>query len=389
MRLSGLQIGEMLRILRVSFSRKEVVILVRIKLDMDLDDVTTNDGWENDAYGLIEHLNEIERIVELIRAIREARPNDSDLIAFCDPFLAQAGGATPPPSADAVRRVAAAFNDGFQKRSEIFNYINSYKELHDILHEIQVFHPRIEQAVAERRADPSRPLAEDVALSLEEHVKNACENAKDIEFPDKPPAWIARLVTAAGVLNGPDVEKMPRQVERLRTLPSEGLGPLNDKLFENARRLEPEQLIGSLDGILAALGTGGNPATANLRREVEKFRSLCSELDEWIKAHNLCQAIDDALREAEGLPAVTPEELSDWGIVKKSLDELALLRRDDNRVKHMVEAARSFEAANQGFLRLREGFDNLFKQIDESLLKVTNKLPRKALDLHKALEEFQ
>ena len=392
MKLNGRQIGELTEILRISFSRSDLTFLVRTKLEMVLDEtVSTDDGWKIVAFNLINSLNREERTIELIRVIREARPKDTTLIAFCDPLLAQANGAAQPASAVALRKAVAAFNDGFQERNEYFKYLNAYKELHDVLHELQSFHPRIAAAVAERKADPSRPLADDVALFLEEHVKIASESVKDIEFPDKPPAWIARLVTAVEVINGSDVEKMPRQVERLKTLPSEGLGPLNDKLFENASRLQPRQLISSLNDILAALGTDGNPAMANLRGEVEDFRSLCSELGELIKAHNLCQKIDDALHEAAGLPSVTSEELSDWGVAKKSLDELALQRKNDRRVQWTNEAAKLFEAASQGqvFHTLIERFDDLFMETDKALLKVTNKLPRKAMALHNALEKFQ
>ena len=392
MRLSGRLMGELTKILVVSFTRKELTILVRIKLEIVLDEtVSTDDGWKSVAFDLIDGLNREERVIELVRAIREERPNDTSLIAFCDALIAQANGAARPASADSLRRIVDAFNHRFQQRNELFKYLIAYKALHDVLHEIQGFHPQLEQAVAERKADPSRPLAEDVALFLEDHVKDACENAKEIEFPDNPPPWIARLVTAAGVLNGPDVDKMPRQVERLRALPADGLGPLNDKLFENASRLEPRQLIGSLDSILAALGPGGDPATADLRRELEDFRALCLELDELIKAHNLCQTIDDALHEAAGLPSVTPEDLSDWGVARKSLDELAARRKNDRRVQRTTEAAKLFEAANQGqvFQTLIERFDDLFMVTDKALLKVTNKLPRQAMALHDALEKFQ
>lgn len=230
-----------------------------------------------------------------------------------------------------------------------------------------------------------------MAWFLEEHVRTAGENVKEIEFPERPPAWIARLVTAAEVINGTDVDKMPRHVERLKTLPSEGLGPLNDKLFESASHLQPMQLVNSLCDILAALGTVANPATARLRGELEDFRSLCSELGELINAHNLCQRIDDALRVPEGLPSITPEEVSDWGVAKKSLDELALQRKNDKTVQRTNEAAKFFEAANQGqeFQTLIERFDDLFMNTDKALLRVTNKLPQKAMALHTALVRIQ
>ena len=392
MKLNGRQIGELTEILRISFSRSDLTFLVRTKLEMVLDEtVSTDDGWKNVAFNLINSLNREQRTIELIRAIREARPKDTTLIAFCDPLLAQADREAQQASAVALRKAVAAFNDGFQERNEYFKYLNAYKELHDVLHDLQSFHPTIAAAVAERKADPSRPLADDVAFFLEDKVKSVSESVKDIEFPDRPPAWIAKLVTAVEVINGSDVKKMPRRVELLKTLPSEGLGPLNDKLFESASHLKPRQLVSSLKDILTALGTDGNPAMANLRGEVEDFRSLCLELGELIKAHNLCQRIDDSLHEAAGLPSVTPEELSDWGVAKKSLEELASQRKNDRRVQRTNEAAKLFEAANQGqaFHTLIDRFDNLFMETDKALLKVTNKLPHKAMALHNALEKIQ
>ncbi len=392
MRLNGHQIGALTEILRIAFTRSDLSQLVRTKLEINLDEtVSTDGGWKDVAYNLIDRLNREERAVELIGVIREARPRDTTLIAFCDPLLAQDHGAAQPVSADALRNAVAAFNDGFQKRNVLFKYLNAYKKLHDVLHDLQSFLPTIADAVAERKADPSRPLADDVALFLEDQVKIASESVQDIEFPDKPPAWIAWLVTAGQVISGSDVKKMSRQVERLKTLPAEGLAPLNDKLFENASRLDPKQMIGSLNNILAALGTDGNPAMANLRGQVEDFRSLCSELGELVKAHNLCQRIDDSLHAPAGLPSVTPEELSDWGLAKKSLDELASQRKNDRRVQRTNEAATLFEAANQGqeFRTLIKRFDDLFMETDKALLNLTNKLLLTASPLNYALEKFR
>jgi hypothetical protein len=392
MRLNGHQIGELTDILVKSFSRSDLTFLVRTKLEIVLDaTVSTDDGWRIVAFNLIDNLDREERAVDLISAIREARPNNIVLVAFCDPLLAQANRGAPSLSVEALRKAAAAFNDRFQERNELFKYLNAYKELHDVLHDLQSFHSKVAAAVADRKVDPSRPLPEDVAFFLEDHVKIANESVKDIEFPDKPPAWIAKLATAVDVITGSDVEKMPRQVERLKQLPPDGLGALNDKLFENARRLQPMQLIDSLNDILTALDKGTNPATAKLRGEVEEFRSLCTELNELIGAHNLCQKIDDSLHEAAGLPSVNPGDLSDWDKAKRSLDELALQRKNDIRVQRTNDAARLFEAANQGqaFRTLVERFDDLFMETDKALLKVTNKLPRKAMALHTALELFQ
>jgi hypothetical protein len=212
---------------------------------------------------------------------------------------------------------------------------------------------------------------------------------KETEFPNRPPRWIKRLADAIKGLAGSDMKEVARQAEVLKALPAENLGPLNDELFKNASRLQPQQLIASLDEILAVLDAAGNPAMAKLRDdELVEFRALCSVLDELIAAHNLCQQIDNAFHEAPGLSSVTTKTLTDWDIAKQSLDELAAQRKHDRRVQRTTEAARLFEAADQGeaFLNLAEKFGNLFMETDKALLKVTNKMPRKAIALHSALE---
>jgi hypothetical protein len=390
MRLTGQDIDEFTKIICESFDRDELAYLVRTKLNTNLDDtVAPGAAMKLTAFRLIDDLNRRERVLELIQVVRNARPNVAAVQEFCNPVRDQKNRVE---TSEALRKATAAFNNGFQERNELFKYLNAYKELHDVLHKLQSFHPKVEAALADRKTNPSQPLAEEVSDFLQEQVEIAGENVKEIEFPDRPPAWIAKLATAVEVITGSDVAKMPRQVERLKTLPFEGLGAMNEKLFENARRLQPKQLIGSLNDILSALGTDGKPTTAKLRGEVDGFRSLCAELDDLINAHNLCQKIDDSLREAAGLPSVnSPGELSDWGDAKKSLDDLALQRKNDRRVQRTNEAAKWFEAANQAqaFRTLMERFDDLFMETDKALLKVTNKLPRKAMALHTALEGFQ
>jgi hypothetical protein len=365
--------------------------LVRVTLDITLDaEVVTDEAWRKVAFDLIDTLDRKVQAIELIRAVREARPLDTALIAFCDPLLAQANGPSPP-SADALRKAVAAFSNRFQERIALFKYLNAYKGLHDVLHHLQSFHSRIAAAVAERKADPSRPLEGDVVIWFGDHVKMASKCVRDIEFPDNPPAWVAKFVTAAKVLCGSDVESMDHQLDRLKGLPAVCLALLNQELVLNARRLTHTQLTSALDGILIALVADGNPETANLRVEVEHFRGLYSELGDLVKAHNLCQTISNALLEVTEPTSVAPGDLSDWDEAKKSLDELSSQRKDDMRVSRTYEAAKLFEAAkqSQAFQTFTALFDDLFTKTDTALLDVTISLTRDAMPLHNALENLQ
>jgi hypothetical protein len=389
MNISGPQIGELTEMVVRAFSRAELKMLVRVELDMDLaTEVATDEGWRPVVFEFIDGLNRKSQVIALVRAVRKARPNDTDLGAWCDTLLLDSDKPARPASEIALRKAITAFNKGFHDRGELFKYLNAYKGLHDVLHELQSNFPNLKAAIEARVSDSGQPLAEEVVFFLEEHLAAALDNARDVEFPDKPPGWIARMSTAVELIKGGEVDKMVRQVERLKSLPSDNLAALNEKLFENASRLQPRQLTGALNEILAALGEDGSPARRRLRADVKEFRDLCAELDDLINAHNLCQRIDDSLREAAGLPSVTPAELSEWPLARKSLDELASHRKADKRVQRTNEAARLFESANQAqaFRVLVERFDDLFTETDKALLKVTNKLPRKAMALHTALE---
>jgi hypothetical protein len=396
--LTGQQIGKLTGVVITAFTRSDLAMLVRQELDVTLDEVVaTDDGWRAVVFSFIDARNRLGLGSELIRVIRAARPQHVPLNKCCDELQAQEEvqplivSSAPHQPDGALRRAIAAFDHGFHARAERFQWLNAYKALHDVLHELQSFHPTLKAAVEARIAAPDQPLDEEVAFFLTDHLEKAKGLSRNIEFRDNPPDWIAKLETASQVLTGPDVAKMARQVERLKQLPADNLNALNRELVANARRLKPEELLDALNDILAALGIDVDPARRALRADVEEFRNLCSELDELSTAHDLCQRIDDALREAVGLPSVTSEELADWDLAKRSLDELASHRKADKRVQRTSEAAKLFEAANQAeaFRKLVKRFDDLFFETDKALLAVTNQLPLKAHALHTALETFK
>ncbi len=392
MKLSGQQIGELTEILRISFSRNELTYLIRTKLEIVLSEtVTTDDGWKMVAFNLVDSLNREERAVELIRVIWEARPNDTRIIALSDEIAAQSDDADHTVSVDSLRKAIGAFNDGFEQRNELFGYLDAYKQLHDVLHELQSFNATVAETAVRRKADPSVPIAEDVVFFLRDHAKTARDCVAETEFPGRPLRWIDRLDDAIRDLTGNDIAKMLRAVAILTKLPTEELAPLNEKLFENASHLHVQELVASLDKILNALSLDMSSALVKLRAQVQEFRSLCSRLDQLTQAHNLCQKIDYDLHQVAELRPVTSDDPSDWVDAKKSLHDLTLYMPNDEKVAHTSAAASLFEAANQGpaFEALVARFDNLFMATDKALLKVTNKLPVKAIALHAALEKLR
>jgi len=395
MRLTGAQLGTLRDLVVKTWTRSELRILVRIKLERALGgDVNTDDGWKVVVFDFIDALNRDETVPVFTQVLREDKPNFDDLRSFCENLVTGEPG-QPAPDAGELRRAIGAFNEQFN--DDLFKYLNAYKELHDVLHELQSFLRKVADAVEARVAAPASPLAEDVDYALREYLARAELNAPDIEVPESPPRWIARLKAAVCEFTAEpaDPGRMSSQLKRLKLLPAEGLAPLNEMLFAIAKRLKPRNLIDALDQILASLGDDKAPARKQLRTDAQAFRTLCADLDHLSTAHNLCQTIDDALREANGLAAVTAAGLSDWKEAREALDELVEQKSADDlmvlRVRRTADAARLFESANQAeaFQTFSARFDDLFLKTDKALLRVTNSLTRQAIALQKALKALE
>ncbi len=300
----------------------------------------------------------------------------------------------PPAGQQAVREAIIRFNERFQQRQREFRYLNANKELHDVLHQLQSFQPRIiEFAAAQRRASADAdPLdLTELADPLQDWVVKAKKNAAATEVPDQSMKWVAKLTMAVNDLLG-ELTKVDlatvvartvdRALEVLANLPAQEQPRLNEKLVESALRLKTDELLGAIDQVIKGLDSAGL-GRGDLRANFQAFGGLCEQLAGLIRDHNLCQEVDGALREAAGLAEVTPQELYQWTDIKKWLEEILSHHPDDPRAKRPVESTRLFEESaatgekkrtGQVFQRLMERFDDLFFHTDESLRETTRDL---------------
>jgi hypothetical protein len=348
---------------------------------------------EGIASTLVELAVEHGILLDLAVKMGEMRPLRTDVVGLAARVRAAGADGGPVP-ADDLGKTVAAFLEGFRKKHEITVYIKAYKKLHDVLHELEVYIPQLEAAQAEWKANPTNPLSEDVTDYLKERSERALESRKDIESPQRPPAylaWIATFAAEVQAISGPVVEKLPRHVERLKSLPPQGLSPLNAKLVDSSNALDPRNLIDSLDAILSALGPEGNPRTAKLRSDILAFRVMCSKLDGLIDAHNSCQAIANELQEGKGLPSVTPDDFLGWDTIKLTLAAIPPQPRIATPLQRTSEALQRFEttSTSENFRNLNVRFDALFMTTDKTLLDTTDQLATQATTLRNALDEFR
>ena len=402
-----------------AFNPKELLQFATVHLAFDdvkfADVLNFNQSSTGIAFDLVQSVEQRGHEAELVLKLQEERPKLPQVIALVSAFgLPATRAARSSKIPDVVREAVIRFNERLQLRQRQFGYLNAYKELHDLLHNLQDFHARLESTVAAiRRPSGEPPDIDGITDSLSLWVVEAQESVKGTQFPKIALRWIARFKQAVENLKTelikPDPatiegSKLDRAVEVLAQLPAEEQKGLNARLVECAMSLETDELVDLMDRILTELGKAGaaGAETDDLRAGVGAFRVLCRGLTDLIADHNLCQDVDGALREADGLPEVTPNRLSQWTEIKGWLEEIAGRHPgnlpDGIRANRPSESARHFEeAAAAGdkvrakrlFDRLEERFRDLFFHTDKTLLRVTGDLLTAARALDVTIKRFQ
>src|SRR5262245_48148386 len=145
MSLSGEQFGELTEILCETFDWDALDQLVRVRFSIELSDevATKATPLRTVATKWINWLEQRERIAEFLGCLRGERPNVERVRRFCDTLQVATRGANGTADAGAaVRRFVEQFHE--PQRQDQFRYLNAYKELHDVLHELQSNRPRID-----------------------------------------------------------------------------------------------------------------------------------------------------------------------------------------------------------------------------------------------------
>jgi hypothetical protein len=380
------------------------------------DEVNFNQGKSQVVFRLVEACENYGHLPELVLAIREARPARPDVKTLVEVFDLVVAAAMQPVTAEipaVVHDAVIRFNAKFEQRQEQIGYLNANKKLHDLLHRLQDFQAQIESTVAAiRRPAGEAPDRDGILDPLTLWVAEGEASVKETEFPNLPRHWIVKFRKAVNDLvtelsksdtAAIEVAQVNRAVEILAHLPAQEQKNLNTLLVEYAMRLKTDELVDLIDRVLIELGKAGvvGEKTDDLRARVGSFRIVCRSLTDLIAEHNLCQDVEGALAEAEGLPADAPEQLTQWTEIKGWLQEIAMRHpgslADDLRARRPFESACQFEEAIAAgdkakakmlFQRLEERFAALFLKTDEALLTITQELLASARMLDATLRRF-
>ena len=284
-----------------------------------------------------------------------------------------------------------------------FGYMNACKRLHDILHGLHREYGVLDMAVQKRMRDPSLPLSRSACSLLKNLISDAKETCQDLASVSQKPAWIETLQVCLQWLEGTNATDWEGALFELGRLPSNEMRPLNDRLVDNASRIDFDKLSQQADALLSSLNDSGGPEWSDLIALVALFSCRCLRMTYLIKTHNLCQLVDERLSPIRG-PVTVASRFFDWRSIMPRLNEMKLLSeeqdgKDDklsetiNRVLDTYDAASAYqratteEDANREFDTFRATFADLFDSVDKEVLKNSTDIISTTSRLVDTLEE--
>lgn len=348
--------------------------LVHFRMNVELARVVlVADTFDNVVYAFVRWTERHGRFAELVQVVAEEFPHRTDLQAL------RAESVKAVPAADRLPATSPEeFAEEFRRRRCYLRHMNAYKQLHDILHELDGYLPQVRQE-AEAREKARTPIPQATTVVLRAWAEAADTKAEETEFRNAPPPWVKQFRTNIEDFLGNNAERQSRALARIAILPGQELRPLNRQLADCARRLGVANLVGLLDDMLLT--------TDGLNTAAARFRAACVSLIALTQDHDLCQLIDTEFRLAKGAAPESSKAMLGWDEVVDWLSELSERRPGDHRVARTWKAANSFRQVPNAdmFQDLMEKFDDLFKKIDEALLTVTSQLLLAAIEMEDAL----
>jgi hypothetical protein len=342
-----------------------------------------------------EREKEMDKLVKSI----SAKPGGSEQINISPPqkgteeakgqsILVQTGliALTELMQAPEVRSAVVTFRNYFQSTCKQIEVLGDYKDLHDLLHTLQLQCHNFMLQQARRPLDDEVEWDDliDPELTLQEVINDLREVAQRPSCVAIDTAWIQDLVVAREELHGAIESSHTKQLKKavwcvnrvLAVQPSQ----INNGLNQAAYDLHLSELVQAMTCVRDYLVPHQlDPKKVHQFEEgVNALASLDDKLAACVKAHDLWQAVDAELRRIEGNLGedITELELS-WPGLKAiadllysgSSEEWALLFKTDSEKLESAIAAQNPAKVKQYFRRYRRQADMQFYRVDGDLKK--------------------
>jgi len=292
---------------------------------------------------------------------------------------------------NAVREAIVTFRTEFAEASRQIDELADYKDLHDLLHQLEFECYAMLAAAAPEFPDDVDPSLSKYQVKLEDIADQLQKVAGRGTVRKKDTVWITRFATLSDeldkALNDSDKKLFDNVLGRLKQVVDIQPTPINEKLNSAARALRLSLLAQTLAQVRDHLGSQddldpdklsqfqlGVDALVNLALALEKLRD---DHDGWQKAEALFNRSEDML----ALVGTSELEMT-WPDIKALTEPLCAERTDKPARRFLEEAAALDEAlasANpermqDSFRKCRARAGQIFYRIDLDLKRLCGEL---------------
>jgi len=321
--------------------------------------------------------------------IHAARPT-SDLLAVqaFDNSLSILGELMRQPD---FRAKLASLQTDFEAASHQIEYLTNYKDLHDLLHNLQFL--CFSGLVQEAGRFPADPLAQEILLDHELTLAGLIDSMVEVAGRPGMPAgeldWIQELTGAHGQLRQAidtlEAEPLRRAIWLMKRVLDLQPTRINERLNATARALRLETIEQAMRSIRRDLRRLKLPSKQVRRFEsgVTAMGDLGDHLARLVEDHDRWQAVDLELRRIEATMLHDVGEIrASWPELRKQVaplcqqPEAAWVERlgRDGRELDLALADANPAQIRRSFLRYRRRAGNRFYQVDADLKSLCHEL---------------
>lgn len=296
-----------------------------------------------------------------------------------------------------ARRAVVAFSIHFREANQQVEVLNSYKDLHDLLHRLQ--HDVYEPIAQEAKRFPDDEDARENLLVHEQGLQEALDELADLVahgtfISDEPARIQAELgearETLRPALEASDVPGLRKAIWRLNHVLALMPPKINVRLNDAARALNLEDLAASMEIVCRKLRELGlRPEQVDQFEEgVAALARLAGTLTTLVGDHDRWQWVEQELRRIEGDLARSLEELENsWPQLKSQMEPLYAGSAESWAVALKTDGEKlEVTLATQDLVKVRQCFRSYRRQAGRRFFRVDDTLKRQCHELRHAGE---
>jgi hypothetical protein len=292
-----------------------------------------------------------------------------------------------------VRDIVIAFRTDFQAACEQIKVLADYKDLHDLLHQLQFhcYNGIVQEISRFPRDDVSITNLENYELTLQDIIYHLQNIVSDASLASKETLWVENLVQAkdelCAAIENADINKLKRSVWLINRVLAIQPSQINTRLNETARVLRLSFLANAMMSVYKSLETielDYNNLT-QFETGAQALAVLSQDLSNYIKLHDQWQLVDLELRRIDSNLEKDIIELEmSWKYLKEMTEPLhntiteqwaQSFRLDSEKLDNALKVQNPTKI-KQYFQRYRNQAGFRFHQVDLALKKLCENLRR-------------